>query len=58
MLIVHRNVFVLPAAAVKVADGLLVAENEPPEPETIVQEPVPDVGALAVNVVLVCPHLV
>lgn len=58
LLIVHLKVLVLPAAAVNVAEGLVVDENEPPLPETIVHAPLPEVGAFAVKVVDVCPHLV
>ena len=58
LLMVQRKVLVLPAAAVNVATGLVVEEKDPPLPDTIDHEPVPDVGAFAVNGVEVCPHLV
>ena len=55
---VQRSVLVLPAKAVNEDVGLLASEKEPPLPDTIDQEPLPDVGVLPVSVVEVKPHLV
>ena len=56
LLIVQRNVYVLPAVPVKVLVGLLVVVMLPPVPEIMLQAPVPTVTALPAKVVLVTPH--
>ena len=56
LLIVQRNVYVLPAVPVNVLVGLLVVVILPPVPEIMLHAPVPTVGALPANVVLVTPQ--
>ena len=58
LLIVHLNVYVLPAVPVNVLVGLLAVVMLPPVPETILHAPVPTVGVLPAKVVLVTPHKV
>ena len=56
LLIVHRNVYVFPAVPLKVLVGLEAVPKLPPVPLTMLHPPVPTVGVLAANVVLVTPQ--
>jgi hypothetical protein len=53
LLIVHRNVYVVPAVPLNVLVGLLLVVTVPPVPEIILQAPVPTVGVFPAKVVLV-----
>ena len=57
LLIVQRNTYVVPAVPVKVLTGLDGVATDPPDPLTILQDPVPAAGVLPVRVVLVSPHI-
>jgi hypothetical protein len=58
LLIVQRNMYVVPAVPVKVLVGLAGVAIFPPVPETMLHEPVPIEGVLPASVVLVIPHIV
>ncbi len=53
LLIVHLSVYVVPAVPLKVLVGLDGVVILPPVPDTILHAPVPIVGVLPANVVLV-----
>ena len=50
LLIVHLNVYVVPATPVNVEVGLDAVVTLPPAPDMILQAPVPTVGVLAARV--------
>ena len=56
LLIVHRNVYVLPAVPLNVLVALAVFPKLPPVPLTMLHNPVPTVGVLPASVVLVTPQ--
>ena len=58
LLMVQRNVFVLPAAAVNVVVALMFEPKVPPLPEKTDHVPVPEVGVLAARLVTVTPQTV
>jgi hypothetical protein len=58
LLIVQRNIYVVPAVPVKLLVGLVGVPMFPPVPETMLHEPVPIDGVLPARVVLVIPHMV
>ena len=47
---VHLRVYVVPAVPLNVDVGLAVFENEPPDPLTMLQAPVPTDGVFAARV--------
>jgi hypothetical protein len=57
LVIVHLNVYAVPATPVKVLVGLVGVVTEPPIPDVIVHAPVPTAGALAARVTVVKPHV-
>jgi hypothetical protein len=57
LLIVQRNVYVVPAVPVKVDVGLDGVVTVPPEPLTILHAPVPIVAVFAANVTVVKPQV-
>jgi hypothetical protein len=57
LLIVQRNIYVVPAVPVKVLVGLAGVVMLPPVPDTMLHDPVPIVGVLPASVVLVIPHI-
>ena len=54
---VHCNTYAVPAVPLNVAAGFVALEKLPPAPLTIVQRPVPTVGALAGKVADVDPQV-
>jgi hypothetical protein len=56
LLMVHLNVYAVPATPVKVLVGLVGVVTVPPAPAVIVHVPVPAKGVLAARVVVVKPH--
>ena len=57
LLILQRNVYVLPAVPVKVDVGLEEVVTVPPVPLIILHAPVPTVGVLAARVTVVSPQV-
>jgi hypothetical protein len=55
--IVQRNTYVVPAVPEKVDVALALLPKLPPAPFTILQLPVPILGALPASVVVVSPHI-
>jgi hypothetical protein len=56
LLIVQRNVYVVPAVPLNELVGLPLAPKLPPVPEMMLQAPVPTVAVLPAKVVLVTPQ--
>jgi hypothetical protein len=56
LVIVHVNVYAVPATPVKVLVGLVGVVTVPPAPEVIVHAPVPTAGVLAARVVVMTPQ--
>jgi hypothetical protein len=56
--IVHLNVYAVPAVPLNVEVALAGVVIVPPVPLTIVHKPVPTVGVFAASVTLVNPHVV
>ena len=57
MLIVQRNVYVLPAVPLKALVGLVGVVTVPPVPAIMLHAPVPTVGVFPASGVLVNPHI-
>jgi hypothetical protein len=57
LLMVQRNTYVVPAVPINVLVGLDGSVMDPPDPLTMLHEPVPAVGVLPASVVLVTPHM-
>ena len=57
LLTVHRNTYAVPAVPVKVEVGLPALPNDPPVPDTTLQDPVPTEGVLAASVTVVRPQV-
>jgi hypothetical protein len=57
LVIVQRNVYVVPAVPVKVLVGLVGEAIVPPVPDTILHKPDPTTGVLAASVTVVIPHV-
>jgi hypothetical protein len=56
LLIVQRNTYVVPAVPENGLSGFAGALTVPPDPLTMLHDPVPDAGELPVSFVLVSPH--
>ena len=56
--IVHLNVYVVPAVPLNVDVALAGVVIVPPDPDTMLQAPVPAEGALPASVTVVNPHVV
>jgi len=54
---VHLSTYVVPAVPVKLLVALVGVVMLPPDPDTMLQAPVPIVGVLPASVVLVSPHI-
>ena len=55
---VQRSTYVVPAVPLNALVGLDVVVIDPPDPLTILHDPVPTAGVLPASAVLVRPHIV